>query len=512
MRVRCAWRHTLALLVLLVGVSTAVVPQHVFAADLSITPSTGSVAVGSKLTVKVTIDPGSDSVNASDGTLTFDSSVLSVDSVSKDSSVFSLWTADPSFSNTDGTVIFSGGTPTAFSSAGTVITIVFKGKAVGSTTVAFSKGSVLAADGKGTNVYKNGNAGTITVTAAAAAAPAPPPDTTPTPAADQTSSDTSGGDGATPIAPVIMSPTDPKSDTWYGTSTATFTWQLTSDVTAVRTLVSDKDNDTPKVTLKGGATTTQTVTGIKDGVSYYYVQAKNDYGWGDIGKYQFQVDTTPPLTFDVAYQEPGSDGGAPKLAFKTDDQLSGMDHYVLIVGTSTPITIAVKDIPDGTYPVPPQGGGLQHVIIRAYDKAGNMTEVSKDLTLPAVAKPKPAAAVDDTAVAPAPSGFGVEGYLLVLFALMLGGMVAWNRYSRKTIRRDKEKLLQAVLEVRDKNDRIFSAMREEFEQLVQNFDAKPQLTPEERALLENIKEVLDISEELVDTSLEDLKKMVRNQT
>ena len=507
MHVRSRWRFAFALVALLYSASFLVSAQAAQAADLSITPSTGSVAVGSTLKVQVAINPGSDSVNASDGTLNFDSSVLSVDSISKDGSVFSLWTADPSYSNTDGTVTFSGGTPTAFTSSGTILTIVFKGKAVGSTTITFSKGSILAADGQGTNVYKKGNAGTVTVTAASA----PPPTTTPTPAATQTSADSSAVDGATPIAPIIISSTYPKPDTWYGTSTATFTWQLTSDVTAVRTLVSSKDNDTPKVTLKGGATTTQIVTGIPDGTSYFYVQAKNDFGWGDIGKLKVQVDTTPPLTFDIAFQEPGSDGGPPKLAFKTDDQLSGMDHYVLMVGTTTPITIATKDIPDGTYPVPPQGGGSQHVVVRAYDKAGNYIEVAKDLTLPAVAKPKPAASTDTTAAQTTSSGFGFEEYLLIAFALLLGGLFAWSKYTRKTAGREKEKLLQAVLEVRDKNDRIFSAMREEFEQLVQDFDPKPQLTPEERELLEKIKEVLDMSEELVDTGLEDLKKLVRDQ-
>jgi hypothetical protein len=65
--------------------------------------------------------------------------------------------------------------------------------------------------------------------------------------------------------------------------------------------------------------------------------------------------------------------------------------------------------------------------------------------------------------------------------------------------------------VREKNDRIFTAMREEFEQMVQDFDEKPQLTPQERDLLEGIKEVLEISEGLLDSSLEELKKEVRGK-
>lgn len=478
-------------------------PQYSRAADLSLTPATGSVSAGQKLSVQVVVDPSGDSVNASDGTITFDKSLLSVDSVTKDGSVFSLWTADPSFSNTEGTINFSGGTPTAFSNKGKIMTVVFKGKAPGSATISFSKASILAADGKGTDVYKTGNSATLTVTEAASA-----------PAEESTTdatSEESTSDGATPLAPIITSSSHIKPDSWYATSTAVFLWQLPADATSVRTLLSDKDNDIPKIALKGSATSTLTVTGIKDGVSYFYVQLKNDFGWGEVGKIIVHVDTVPPLDFNVALQEPGSDGGPVKFTFKTDDQLSGLDHYELVIGTSSPLIIRAQDVSDGSYPVPPQGGGLQHVTIRAFDKAGNVKEVGADLTLPAIAKPKPPVSAEEAAAQQTPSGFGITGILSVVLALFVGGLFAWNLYTRKLAHREKELLLQAVLEVRDKNDRIFSAMREEFEQMINNFDEKPQLTPQERDLLENIKEVLDISEELVDTSIEDLKKMVRNQ-
>jgi hypothetical protein len=421
-----------AFFVLLFSVSFLSVPGVSWAADITLSPATGSVSVGQKITLKVNLDPSGESVNAADGTLSFDPALLAVDSVSKDGSIFSLWTADPTFSNQDGTVTFSGGTPTAFTTPGKVLTVVFKAKAVGSPEVSVSKGSVLAADGKGTDVYKSGVSAKLTVTAATAPPPAPEP--TPAPAAD-TSADASTGDGSPPVAPVISSPQFTKPDSWAGTSTITFNWVLTSDVTAVRTLISDKDAQTPKTTLKGGATTTQTVVVPKDGVSYFYVQGKNEYGWGDVAQIKIQVDTAPPSAFEIAVQESGSDGGPPKLTFKTDDVLSGMDHYILIVGTSTPISISLKDISDGTYPIPPQGGGVQHVVVRAYDKAGNITEVVKDLTLPAVAKPKAAAAVDETPPAPTSSGFGMEGILLVALALILGGVFAYDMYYRKTTRR-----------------------------------------------------------------------------
>lgn len=481
-------------------------PQLSHAADMSLTPATGSVAVGDTFSVEVDIAPGSDSVNAADGTITFDPTLLSVSKLSQDGSVFSLWTANPSYSNSAGTVTFSGGTPTAFSSSGKILTIEFTGQAAGAASLAFSKGSILAADGKGTDVYKNGNGATLTVTPAAAADTS----TQDTSSTDTSSANDGSGD-APPLAPVITSSTFSKPGTWYATSTAVFNWQITPDITAVRTLWSTNGSTTPKTTLKGGATTTQTVTGITDGVSYFYVQLKNSAGWGDVGEMQVEVDTAPPEAFSVALQQPGTSGGLPLLAFTTDDKLSGMDHYEIILGTSTPVVVNASDVTNGTYAVPPNPGGAQVVTIRAFDKAGNSQEASSTLTLPAVAAPKAASDTTDTSTTPAPSGFGLAGFIAVFLALLAGGVIAWNMYSRKTVAREKEKLLAAVLEVRDKNDRIFSAMREEFEQMINNFDEKPQLSPEERALLEGIKEVLDISEELVDTSIEDLKKMIRNQ-
>ena len=488
---------------LLFSISFFVVPKAAHAADLSFTPSSGTVAVGDTISVAVTLKPGSDSVNASDGTITFDNTLLSVSSISKDGSVFSLWTADPTYSNSAGTISYSGGTPTAFSNNGKILTIVFKGKAAGSAVLSFSKATVLAADGKGTDVYGVGSPGKVTVTDAAPAA------------ADTSAADTSGGDqssgapdAATPPAPTIISSTFPKQDSWYATTTGIFTWQLQSDTTGVRTLFSINATDTPKVALKP-ATTTQTLTNLKDGVSYFFVQFKNDFGWGEIGRYKVQIDTVPPTPFDVAVLLPGADGGPPKFTFKTDDALSGMDRYEIILGTSSPTTVNAKDITDGTYPIPPQAGGQVSVTINAFDKAGNVQTATKSLLLPAVAKPKPPASADQT---PAPSsGWGVADFLSILFGIIIGVLVGGNIYARKKAAKEKSLLMSAVLEVRDKNDRIFSAMREEFEQMINDYDEKPQLTPQERELLEGIKEVLDISEELVDTSIEDLKKMVRNQ-
>ena len=213
-----------------------VVPFAASAAEMSFSPASGTFGVGKEFSVKVLVNPGVDSVNAADGQILFDKDILSVTSVTKDGSAFSLWTADPAFSNSAGTVDFSGGTPTAFSKSGTVVTIKFKGKAVGAGKVSFAKGSVLAADGKGTNVYTKGGEATYTIEPAAAPPPAPAAEPEPEPAGEAFG-------GSPPIAPTINSTTHPKAENWYGTSTVKIEWKVPPDVTSIRWLFSSKDNE-----------------------------------------------------------------------------------------------------------------------------------------------------------------------------------------------------------------------------------------------------------------------------
>src|ERR1043166_3129234 len=172
------------------GVAIFAVPLVARAADLNLSPTSATHAVDEEFDVKVIVDPGDQKVNASDGTISFDSTLLSVSKVSKDGSQFSLWTADPTYSNAAGTVEFSGGTPTAFSKPGTVITITFKGKKKGTAKVSVTKGSVLAADGKGTDVYKNGGEASYDISDA----PKAPADST-----DANQADSSGAGAVGPV-------------------------------------------------------------------------------------------------------------------------------------------------------------------------------------------------------------------------------------------------------------------------------------------------------------------------
>lgn len=473
------------------------VPFFARAAEMSFSPASGTFGVGKEFSIKVLVNPGVDSVNAADGQILFDKDILSVSSVSKDGSVFSLWTADPAFSNSAGTVDFSGGTPTAFTKSGTVVTIKFKGKTVGAGKVSFAKGSVLAADGKGTNVYTKGGEATFTIEEAAE--PPPPP---PAAEADPEPVGEAFG-GSPPIAPTINSATHPKAENWYGTSTVKIDWKVPPDVTSIRWLFSSKDDEKPTQVLKADVSSS-TQTNVADGVWYFYLQYKNEAGWGEVGMRKIMIDTVQPLQFDLSLDETGD---APMFKFKTTDELAGMDRYEIYIGGSQVGSVKDADLTDGGYLVPPQEGGVQKVLIKGIDKAGNIRESEKELNLPAVAKPVKGAKPGE--VVEVPGFFTTERILLLIFSFIIGVLTTLHIQRKKTIDRDRLHVLQEVAAVRDKNDKIFSAMREEFEQMVQDLDEKPQLTPTERDLLERIKEVLEISEEIVDTGMDDLKKTIR---
>ena len=204
-----------------------------YAATLSVSPNTGVYTAGQTFSARVVVNTGSDSINAADGTLSFNPKEITVVSISK-GSIFSLWTAEPSFSNSAGTITFSGGSPSGYKgSGGTIITITFRAAAAGSPKVSFSSGSVLAADGRGTNVLTSMNGGSFTI-AAAGAGTAPEPEVIEYVAPANT-----------PAAPAVESSTHADQELWYNQKTAELTWSLPSDVTAVRTLLDENSGSIP---------------------------------------------------------------------------------------------------------------------------------------------------------------------------------------------------------------------------------------------------------------------------
>jgi len=125
-------------------------------ATLFVSPGSGTYTVNKSFIMKIMVDSGGGiGINAAEGTIKYDSNYLSISKITDSNSIFKLWTSDPSYSNTAGSINFGGGSPGAYTgSAGEIFNVTFTAKKAGVTEVEWSSGVILAADGKGTNVFK----------------------------------------------------------------------------------------------------------------------------------------------------------------------------------------------------------------------------------------------------------------------------------------------------------------------------------------------------------------------
>lgn len=132
------------------------VPAFASAANLELWSPNASARAGELVEVRVLVD-SDEAFNALSGRITFPASRLSVVSISKQSSVVSLWVQEPVYSNSAGTIEFSGGVPNPGYSGPQrrVITITFRAKEAGTAALAFSSASILANDGEGTELLEN---------------------------------------------------------------------------------------------------------------------------------------------------------------------------------------------------------------------------------------------------------------------------------------------------------------------------------------------------------------------
>lgn len=345
----------------------------VHAATLSVSPQTGVYTVGGVFSANVRVNTGGDPINAAEGTLKFDAQKLSVISVTK-GSIFNLWTVEPSYSNSAGTVTFGGGSPSGYSgSSGTIITVTFRAQSAGDAKVSFTSGSVLAADGRGTNVLES--MGSAAYTIASAEVPAEPevieyvapPNT--------------------PGAPEVTSSSHPDPEGWYTETTAELAWPLPSGVTAVRTLLDGNSGSIP-TKVYNDPIDSISIPDLEDGVSYFHLQFRNSEGWGRVAHYRLGVDTQKPSKFEIALPE-HADLTAPEqtLILDVEDVPSGIARYEVQIDDDEPYEY-VDETGSSTITLPALDPGKHSVIIEAFDHAGNSIVDTFTFTILAFDKPQ----------------------------------------------------------------------------------------------------------------------------
>lgn len=347
------------------------------AATLFFSPPSGSYTMGDNISVGVYVSSPDKAMNAASGTVTFPSDKLEVISVSKTNSIFSLWVQEPVFSNSAGTLNFEGIVlnPGFSGVSGKIMSINFRVRAIGSASLVFSNGAILANDGQGSNILTDLGKANFIFDSAISGTQAPK---TSTP---------SGVTGA-PLAPVITSGTHPDPEKWYPTNSPQFNWQLSSDITGVSFSYTSDPRSIPTL-VYGSDVTSKEYKNIADGVWYFHLRLKNSYGWGNVSHFRFQIDTRPPDPFEIVVVSGSeSDNPRPTITFETNDSLSGVDYYKIKIGDGDFVSKLSEEIAkNNPYTLPVQAPGKHTLVVQAVDKAGNPTTAVQEFVISALNPP-----------------------------------------------------------------------------------------------------------------------------
>lgn len=336
--------------------STFVLAKPADAATLNLSAAATSLTVGKTTTVSIVVRSADQAINASQGKVNFPADKLQVTGISK-GSLFSYWTTEPSYSNSNGTISFGGGLPNpGYKGSGrSVLTVTFKAKAEGKAAITYASGAILANDGLGTNILTG--YGSVTLNVAAAATPSEP--TPETPAEPTTPS---------VAAPVVKSTTHPNSATWYNNNDPVFTWTRPTSIQGVSIAFDQNATTTPDDVFDDNAGS-RTYTDIADGIWYFHLRAKSANGWTSTAHIRVRIDTQAPAAFTPSVSSV-EDATTPtyRLLFETADSGSGIAQYMLALDTQEFSKVISPHV------VETQKSGIHQFTLRAIDQAGNVRE------------------------------------------------------------------------------------------------------------------------------------------
>ena len=344
--------------------------------EITFAPQSGTFTQGSTFEVPIYLNTKGSSIGAIELHLSFDPRVLSIIKPSSGSSIIGLWIEAPTYNNTDGTATFIGGIPRGITtSSGLITTITFQAKSIGTGSIEVKNTTrVLLGDGVGSPAAFEANQGRYTIVPTA------------------------------PGSVRVTSDTHPFVDHWYNNINPVFTWTQDEGVSGFSYVFDDKPNTIPDNTVESQATVVS-YEDTKNGAKYFHIKALKNGVWGAATHFQVNIDAEPPAEFspDINYITAAVINRA-LVSFFTTDTLSGIDHYEVgvIDKSSSAAESPAFFRTESPYQIP--FDTIQHarVIVRAFDRAGNVRDASIDVSLPFL-----------------PSKFIVDHATLLLFIALL---------------------------------------------------------------------------------------------
>ncbi len=390
--------------VLGIGIAQLFFVNIVSAATLSISPATGNFTTPNTITVSIEVNTNQ-AINGVEGVLEFPTNKLELVSFSKSRSIMSLWVQEPSFSNSGQTGVLQFSAiklnPGFVGSRGKVLDVVFRVKDAGVANLTFSSGSVLANDGKGSNLLSSFGSAVYTLgrgNTTQTILPSNPGGSIsipnlphnqflPTPQIKYWVQDMAGKD-------VLFntSDADPK---WSNSPYAKMTWNLPGEATGVATVLDDSpDTDPPAKNNNITTNNSQVLPFLNEGKHYFHIRFYNAAGAGPTLHFPLFIDLNEPkhFTIDFADAQTNSRGfhstsnPRPRAIFFTEDNMSGVDRYAYSLNGSDYLDIPLER--DNTFILPKLPSETrQDLVIRAFDLAGNSVDASVSLTVEPIVSP-----------------------------------------------------------------------------------------------------------------------------
>lgn len=336
--------------------------QTADAATFSVTPASGTYSVGSTFDVSVILDSQGQSVNAVQMQLAFPPDKLQLVSPQIGNSIIQIYTTPPRYDNTKGTVDIIGGIPNGITvDAGLVAKLTFRVRSLGVASLRFSgESQALLNDGRGTNALSNTTGATLKLEL--------PPSQ----------------------GPLVLSESHPDQEKWYRNNNATFRWD--DGLPAAQGysyMISDNATDIPD-DVPEGTNTFVDYKGVPDGINYFHIKALRDGKWGGVTRYTLRIDTVAPANFNIKVSpSERTFVTEPVFQFGSSDSLSGFDRFEIKIVSLKIDGREGSANGDGQLFTEAQSPyqaaellyGTYEVIVRAYDKAGNIRDVAQRIEI-----------------------------------------------------------------------------------------------------------------------------------
>jgi hypothetical protein len=470
--------------VVFVSAVAATVGSHdAHAATLSFSPQSGTYFAGRSFSVSVLVSSPDQAMNAAQGEISFPTNELEVLSLSESNSIMSIWVQNPTFSNQDGTIDFGGVavSPGFQGTNGNVITIRFEAKDPGDAPLAFTSGSVLANDGKGTSIITSMGSANFTIAPLASA-----------PASAALGSANAGTNS--PI--VIVSNPSIITGQWYNINQITFNWSIPANADGVDYTISTNPSlQLPDVNQGMVSQASYDLSQFSDGIWYFFVSFNSGSAWSPPAVVRLMLDRTPPEPFLISRVDTNQADIQPVFAWTANDDTSGIDHYEVQIGDGDWFNASTIQNGTSSYMLPPQSPTTGRTLtVRAFDKAGNYTDATTNFTV--LAPPVVCTAGKfSCAVSAFFARWGALIFILfICLVIVLYGFLyylfRWRRQSRKELQEFRSELQEDLKRVEESVKRVGGAESRVDLRRSSFLAEKQSLEKEIRHITEDVKEEL----------------------